>query len=338
MNMKVSSSQKKVVTIGGGTGSFTVLSGLRDYPSLDITAIVSMTDDGGSTGKLRDEYGVLPPGDIRQCLVALSESSDELRKLFSFRFSGGTMHGQNLGNIIISGAEKAEKSFTKGLELIHKVLAVRGRVIPVCLEGLRMITTLEGGKIVHGEDAAECLDISAFPGDRTISAKESVSANPQALDALAEAELIVVCPGTIHASIIPNFLPKGMSEAFKKSKAKKVFICNLMNKHGQTNGYTMHDHVAEIEKYAGKNTIEYVIFNSRQSSPELLKKYQSEGEQVYLGTSPFGVKYKIIKADIIADRLHKLSKDSKETDLLHAQRTLIRHDTKKLAKIITGLL
>ncbi len=329
---------KKVVTIGGGTGSFTVLSGLREYPELDITAIVSMADDGGSTGKLRDEYGVLPPGDIRQCLVALSESSEELRKLFNYRFSGGTLHGQNLGNIIISGAEKTAGSFAKGLELMHKVLAVRGQVVPVSLSDIRMVTTLENGQTVHGEDAADVLEITAHPGDRIISYAKSAKANPVAIKALKDADLIIISPGTTHGSIVQNFVPKGMQSAFKKSKAKKVLVCNLMNKHGQTDGYTVHDYVAEVERYAGKNSINYVLYNSKQPAPALVKKYKSEGEPVQLGLIPQDAKYSLLQADIIADTIKKSEKRNKTADLLHAHRTLIRHDQKKLAKVITTLL
>lgn len=332
--------RKKVVTIGGGTGSFTVLSGLRDYPELDVTAIVSMADDGGSTGKLRDEYGVLPPGDIRQCLVALSESSEELRKLFNYRFSGGTLHGQNLGNIIISGAEKAGGNFAKGLELIHKVLAVRGQVVPVCLSDVRLVTTLGNGDIIKGEHEMDISTILSKFGVQSVAFDCPVSANPKAIESIMSADLIVVCPGDIYISIIPNFLPKGMRAALKKSKAKKVLVCNLMNKFGQTDGLTMADHIRALEKYAGKGFFEYVIFNSKQPAPELLKRYTKEGEPVELEGRILKpedrIKYKVIKADVIADKLAKPRREYKRSDLLH--RTLIRHDPKKLAKVITSLI
>ena len=332
---------KKIVTIGGGTGSFTVLSGLRGYENLDIKAIVSMSDDGGSTGKLRDEYGVLPPGDIRQCLVALSEASLELRKLFGYRFSGGSLHGQSVGNIVISGAEKAEGDFVKGLALVHKILAVKGEVIPVTLQPANLMIELGNGRIIKGQRMIEDFFMLTRFGVSRVFFEESLPANPRALTVIAQADLILIGPGSLYDSLIPNFIPTGMTTALKKSKAKKLFICNLMNKFGDTDDFTVVDHMREVERYIAKDFFTHVLYNTKPPAPELVKKYREEGSPVVLGSrgSDRGVgksKAKLVGADILADKLHEPRKEYKNADLI--RRTLIRHDPDKLAKEILKLV
>lgn len=330
----------QVVTIGGGTGSFTVLSGLKKHPNLDITAIVAMSDDGGSTGKLRDEYGVLPPGDVRQCLVALSEASEELRTLFGYRFSGGSMHGQNLGNIIISGAEKAAGSFEEGLALVHKILAVHGEVVPVTLGKAELAVELGNGRIIRGQRMIEDFFMLSRFGVRRVFYHTAMPANPRALQAIREADLIVVGPGSIYDSLIPNFIAEGVQAVLRKSKARKVFVCNLMNKYGDTDDFTVDMHVAEVEKYAGEGVFDFVIYNTKTPAPELLRRYKEEGKPVTLGKGnrkKAERSYVLVGANILADRVYKPQRASrKNADLI--RRTLIRHDPDTLARVILGIL
>lgn len=257
--------RQKIVTIGGGTGSFVVLSGLKHYPT-DITAIVSMADDGGSTGVLRDELGVLPPGDIRQCLVALSESSHTMRDIFNYRFGEGTFGGHSFGNIFLSTLEKVTGSFDKAVDVASKILKIRGKVIPVTLKNVRLVACLDSGKKITGEHFINEADLSNL---KKMQIRPRASINPEAAHAVAKADKIIINPGNIFCSIIPNFLIDGMPEALRKSKARKIYICNLMTKLGHTHNFKVIDNILEFEKYIGKDVIDCVIYNKERPNIEL---------------------------------------------------------------------
>ncbi len=194
----------KVVVIGGGTGSFTVLSGLKKYPELDLTAVVSMADDGGSTGKLRDEYGVLPPGDVRQCLVALSEADLLMRELFNFRFSGGSLTGHNLGNIFISAIEKMTGNFNDALKVISQILNVKGLVLPVTLDKVHLVAELNNGKIISGQNEIANNHLVSRFGVKKIYFDKKAKVNPEALRAISKADIIIVGPGSFYSSLVPG--------------------------------------------------------------------------------------------------------------------------------------
>ncbi len=325
--------RKKIVVIGGGTGSFTVLSGLKKYDDIELTAIVSMVDDGGSTGVLRDEQGVLPPGDIRQCLVALSETGDLMRELFSFRFSEGGLKGYNFGNLFISAIEKITGDFNKSLEMISGVLNVKGSVMPVTLDKVRLVAELKNGKKLYGEgDISDYQMISRF-GVKKIYLNKKAKPNKKAIEAIKEADLIVVGPGSFFSSLIPNFLVNGVSDAIVKAKAKKVFVCNIMNKYGHTDNFTVQDFISGIEKFIKPKTFQYVIYNTKMPQKTLLKKYMDEGEPVLFDDKLNVMHYKFIGADLLSNRFHKKLKG----DILK-NRTLVRHDSDKLAKIIIEIL
>lgn len=324
-------SMKKVVVIGGGTGTFTVLSGLKKYP-LDLTAIVAMSDDGGSTGVLRDELGVLPPGDLRQCLVALSKADTVMRQLFSYRYENGGLAGHNFGNIFISTLEQITGSLDEALDLVGKVLRIRGRVIPVTLSKVRLIAELKNGKILKGESELSDYQLVSKFGIKKIYLRPKARANKKALAAIREADLIIVGPGNLYASLIPNFLVEGVGRALARSKAKKVYIANLMNKHGHTDDFNVSDYLNALEgAIRRKNVFDVVVFNTKKPPQALIKKYADEGEPMIVGASSRRKGLKLIGANLIGDGLAKTAK----VDLL--RRTLIRHDPDKLAKVISEL-
>ncbi|MBI3633272.1 MAG: YvcK family protein [Candidatus Vogelbacteria bacterium] len=324
--------KKKVVVIGGGTGSFTVLSGLKKYLNLDLTAIVSMADDGGSTGKLRDEYGVLPPGDIRQCLVALSHSDDLMRELFNFRFSGGSFTGHNFGNIFISAVEKMTGNFNDALKVISLILNVKGLVLPVTLDKVYLIAELNNGKVITGQNEIANNHLVSRFGVKKIRFDKKAKANPEALRAIKEADLIVVGPGNFYTSLIPNFLVDGISTALVKSRAKKVYVCNLMNQYGQTDDFSVSDFVRGIELFIKPEMFDSVIYNKVVPSRELLAKYVDEGQPVLYKPGIAVDRHKYIGIDLLNKKIPKKIKGDT------MQRTLIRHDSDKLAKAIVALV
>ncbi|MBI3638505.1 YvcK family protein, partial [Candidatus Wolfebacteria bacterium] len=258
---------KNIVTIGGGTGSFTLLSGLKKYP-INLSAIVSMADDGGSTGVLRDELGVLPPGDVRQCLVALSESSETLRELFNYRFESGGLKGHNFGNLFLSALEKISGGFQKGVEESGKILNVKGEVIPVTESDVKLVMKLKNKEVLNGEDEiGHNYEIQKI-GIEKLFLTPKPKPNKKAVSAIKKADAIIIGPGKLYCSILPNLLVKEISGAIKKSKAQIIFVCNLFNKKGETDKFSMSDYVKEIEKYIGKNRIDYVIYNIQKSPKE----------------------------------------------------------------------
>jgi uncharacterized cofD-like protein len=325
---------KNVVTIGGGTGSFTLLSGLKKYP-INLSAIVSMADNGGSTGVLRDELGVLPPGDVRQCLVALSESSNVLRDLMNYRFGQGKLSGHNFGNLFLSALEKIEGDFSRGVEQAARILNVDGEVIPVTNQDMHLCMQLNNGKILKGEEAINHnLSIEKI-GIQKNYLKPIARASKKAIARILAADLIVIGPGNHYCSVVPNLLVSGISRAINKSKAKIIYICNLVNKKGHTEKFTIADYVDSINHYLGKPRIDYAIFNTRRPDKRLIKKYAAKKEMlVKIGGLDKQINYKLIKADVLSHKKPKYH----ISDALAEQRSFIRHDSDKLAKVLMMIL
>ena len=322
---------KNIVTIGGGTGSFTLLSGLKKYP-VNISAIVSMADDGGSTGVLRDELGVLPPGDVRQCLAALSESSDLMRQLFNYRFESGKLEGHSFGNLFLSALEKIAGGFQKGVEEAGQILNIKGKVVPVTESDVTLVMKLINGKILNGEDEINHnFDIEEI-GIQKFFLKPEPKANPKALESIKEADAILIGPGNFYCSILPNLLVKAISIAIKKSKAKIIYICNLVNKKGHTEDFDLDRYAEEVEKYIGKGRIDYVVYNIEKPNQKLIKKYLRKSEKLVPFRERAGNKrdYKVVKANVLSKKIYKYSK----VDSIAALRAFIRHDSDKLAKAI----
>lgn len=322
---------KKVVTIGGGTGTFTVLTGLKEYP-VELTAIVTMADDGGSTGRLRDEFGVLPPGDLRQCLVALSEADTVMRKLFNYRYQNGELTGHNFGNIFISTLEKVTGSLDKALDMIGEILTIRGRVVPVTLSQVHLMTELRNGKKLDGESELSSYQLVSKFGIKKMYLTPKPVANPKAIRAIKEADLIIVGPGNLYGSLLPNFLVGGIGKALRASKAKKVYVANLMNKHGHTDGFQVADYVRVLEKAIGKEGVfETIVYNTRKPAQALLRKYADEGDPVSTDLGFGDSAREVIGLDLLSQDLAK----TPHKDML--RRTLIRHDSHKLAKVLSDL-
>lgn len=319
----------KAVVMGGGTGTFTVLSSLKDYVS-DISAVIAMSDNGGSTGILRDELGVLPPGDVRQCLVALSSSSETMRELFTYRFSAGTFAGHSFGNIFLSALEKITGSFAKAVLAASDVLHITGKVIPVTTDNVHLHAVWKDGKSTHGQIGIR-KDQVAGNGHPELTLSPSAKLNPAARKAIEDADLVIFGPGNLHSSLIPILLVGGMREALQKTHAKKIYVCNLMTQKGETEGYSVADFMREIEHYGGEGVFDYVLYNTAPYPKNLLTRYEKEGERpVVAREDEFAdVRYKILGEDLVGAKQARANK----VDLLPLKRTLIRHDGDKLARI-----
>lgn len=310
---------KKVVVVGGGTGNFVVLRGLKQYP-LDLTAIVSMADDGGSTGILRDELGVLPPGDVRQCLVALSNSSRLMRSLMNYRFENGGLVGHSFGNLFLSALEKVTGSFEKAVEEAGKILNIKGKVIPITTHQVRLKMLLNNRKVLEGEKEIY-LSQEIDQGYKTIYLEPYPKVNPHVINEIFNADLLVIGPGGLHTSLIPNLLVEGVCEAICQTDARKVFVVNLMNRRGQTTGFKTSHYLKELIRFLGRDIFDHILLNVQKPPNELIEVYANEGELVENDLQDSRV--------VFSELLGALAGEAKK-DLL--KRNLIRHDSKKLAQ------
>ncbi len=317
----------KIVVIGGGTGSFTVLSGLKNYAQ-NITALVNMVDDGGSTGQLRDEFGVLPPGDVRQCLVALSDS-ERVRDLFNYRFNEGSLKGHAFGNLFLTALQKMTGSFAEAVELASEVLNITGRVEPITLTDVKYCMKIGHGETIRGQFDISNVDLKGeLP---TIWLEPEAILNPAAERAILEADMLVIAPGNLYGSLAPVLAVKGLREVLQSSPAKKVYICNLVTKPGQTDTFNVIDFANEIERLAGASFLDYIIYNTAEPSADLLEKYAHEGEYAVRYDSKLfdGVHYKVRGADVLSPTIWH---GDISGDTIAYARTLIRHDGDKLAR------
>jgi uncharacterized cofD-like protein len=260
----------RVVTIGGGTGSYVTLMGLKKY-DVRLTAIVNMIDSGGSSGKLRDELGVLPPGDIRQCLVALAASPKLLRDMFNYRFTEGGLTGHNFGNIFLSVLEKNTGSMKKAISEVGKILRIKGFVAPITFSKSDLCVELADGRTIIGETHIDEVE-KAEKRARIVKAylEPRAEINEDAAKAISEADFIIIGPGDLYTSVIPNLLVDKSAKLIKNSKAKKIFVLNLMTKYGQTTNYSAKEHLEDLEKYLGKNVIDYILLNTKKPRRETL--------------------------------------------------------------------
>ncbi|WP_437286474.1 gluconeogenesis factor YvcK family protein [Sorangium sp. So ce406] len=308
----------KIVTVGGGTGHYTLLTGLRDL-SARITAIVTMMDSGGSSGRLRDEYGLLPPGDFTRCLVALSEHPDALKELLSHRFRSGSLGGHTLRNLIFTAVQELTGSLPLTVERLHEIFSVKNRVLPVTMDQVDLVMHLENDRTIRGEASIDNLSDMLDAPVLSVYLDPEAAAYPAALEAIADADLIIVGPGDLYTSLVPNLLVKGVREAIAASRARALYVCNLMTKANETPGYTVEDFVGTIAMYLGEARLDAVLFNDVWPSASL-REYASTGSEPVV-TSPD----RPLPSDLLVP-----------ADLLSGGK-LIRHDPHKLSAAIVSL-
>ncbi len=289
----------RVVVIGGGTGLSVLLRGLKEYTS-NITAVVNVCDDGGSSGRLRGEMGILPPGDIRNCLLALADTEPAMEKLFQHRFSkGGELAGHNFGNLFIAAMSEI-MGFQAAVREFSRVLAVRGQVLPVTLQEVNLTAELEDGRMITGQSA---IAKSPAPIKEVYLTPLDGKPLPEALEAIEKADVIILGPGSLFTSIVPNLLVPGVVEAVAKNRGGKYYVCNVMTQPGETFGFTASQHLEVIEKYLGEGVLNYFIANENVDvSSELKDRYREEGaEPVLLDEKNISKKnIKVIKAPLIS--------------------------------------
>src|SRR5690348_10403707 len=247
----------RVVAIGGGTGLSSLLRGLKTYTS-NLSAIVTVADDAGSSGRLRDEYRILPPGDFRQCLVALADAEPLMKQLFDHRFKEGSLNGHAFGNLFIMAMADVTGNFEQALRESGKVLAVKGTIVPSTLQDVTLVASING-RSVEGEST---IPKQNQPISHVFLKPDGVQVNPEAAQAILNAELIIVGPGSLYTSILPNLLVEGMVEAIKASPALKLYICNLAAQPGETDGYSIDDYLRVIREHVGANLFDFVLVNS----------------------------------------------------------------------------
>jgi len=333
MLMNINDTNKKVypkiVVIGGGTGVFTVLSGLRNYP-VDLTAIISMSDDGGSTGALREEFGILPPGDVRRALVALAHTDNRLlSELFNYRFEEGQLKGHAFGNIMLTALERMTGNFESALDEAGRILNVQGRVIPVTLDNIRLCAELENGEIVKGETNIDIPKHDPNIRIKKVYLEPKTYANPRAMDSILKADLVILGPGDLFTSVVPNLLVKGIPTAIKKSKAKKVYVVSSMTKPGETNNFSANDFLNVLEKYLGTGILDYIVINTKKPPLPRLKDYTTEGKMMVEaenlpGATGNGQTIPPKPTPIYGDFIRKSG--------------FVRHDPEKLARVLVSLI
>jgi uncharacterized cofD-like protein len=313
----------KVVVVGGGTGLSTLLTGLKHRTS-NITAIVTVADDGGSSGRLREEFGVLPPGDIRNCLVALSDSEDILGPLFQFRFTQGKgLDGHNFGNLFITALARVTGDFAKAIKESSKVLAIRGKVYPATLETVKLVARKENGIEVEGE--CRIREEKGSPIERLSLNPGNCKATEESVDAIKEADVIILGPGSLYTSVMPNLLIEGIQNAIVRSKAIKIYICNVMTESGETDEYSVSDHIKTIIKHTRPGIINCCVANVSMIPEELYGKYKAEGQ--------YPVKL---------DRMDEKWLKDEKIDLVKAHisgaKEFVRHDSEKLTEAIMNVV
>jgi len=317
---------QRLVALGGGTGLSTLLAGLKQLVAKPdepiwietLSAIVTVSDNGGSSGRLRDELQMLPPGDIRNCIVALSEDSSLLSRLFRYRFRGeGELGGHSFGNLFLAALTEVTGDFTEAVRLSSEVLASKGHIFPATISDVHLVAELDDGSIVHGETQ---ISASRAPIRNLRLEPERCLPLPQALKELKNADVITVGPGSLYTSILPNLLVSQVAKVIGESRATKIFVSNLMTQPGETDGYTALQHLETLRKYAPEINFDFVVVNDRKISPEQAKRYAAEQA------------YQIGIDDPILDSLDQTT-EVMRADLLD-EGEKVRHSSARLARVV----
>lgn len=310
----------KVVVIGGGTGMPVILRGLKNLP-IDLTTLVTVADDGGSSGRLRNSIDMPAPGDVRNCLAALSDAEPFLLELFQHRFKAGEgLNGHSMGNLLLAAMASITGDFYTGIQEISRVLSVKGKIYPISNDSMFLSAEMMDGTIVTGESK---IPLANKRIKRVFMTPAPAEPLPDALKAIEEADLIVISPGSLYTSILPNLIVNGVSEALHACKAKVIYICNVMTQAGETEGYTASDHVQAIIDHIGPGTINGIIVNNEAIDNQIRAVYEEENAKpvIYDLECLRGMGLEIIDRDIIMEESGTL-----------------RHDTHKIAELIQSLL
>lgn len=322
-----------IVSIGGGTGLATLLSGLKHHVGIEsvtageprrswiegLTAVVTVTDDGGSSGRLREEFQILPPGDIRNCLVALAEDEHLLTKLLRYRFkSDGQLSGHSFGNIFLTALTAVTGDFLEAIKLTSEVLAIKGRIFPSTMDDITLVAELADGRVVRGETE---IVAARSRVNRLNLSKQHCQALPETLAAIRNADLVTAGPGSLYTSIIPTLLVEGIVEALQESPALKIYICNIMTQPGETDGFDLDEHVRTIKRYSGPLEFDHVVVNSAHINAALREKYLQDGAvqvKAEAGGKP-GQGPRLVSADLLSEG------------------EVVRHDPRKLADLLLDI-
>ncbi|MFZ7121702.1 MAG: gluconeogenesis factor YvcK family protein [Eubacteriaceae bacterium] len=311
----------KIVVIGGGTGNSVILRGIKKYTN-NITAIVTVADDGGGSGILREDLGMLPPGDIRSCILALADDESIMQELLNYRFNEGRLRGQSFGNLFIAAMNSISDNFVEAIKNVSEVMAVKGTVLPVTLEDITLSAELSNGDVINGESI-----IPEIVREKKIKIKKvkinpsKVCALPYCLEAISEADIIILGPGSLYTSLIPNLLVTNMKEALIKTNAKRYYISNVMTQPGETEGYDLFDHIAAIESHINtdQKIFDYLVVNNGVANKKHLKHYELEGSELVVNDF---IKFKKNDYKFIVG------------DFIEVKNGYIRHNAGKIVKII----
>lgn len=309
----------KIVVVGGGTGLSTMLRGLKKYTS-NITAIVTVGDDGGGSGVLREDLGMLPPGDIRNCILALAHTEPVMEELLQYRFKDGRLKDQSFGNLFLAAMDGISENFEDAVQKMSSVLAVTGKVLPVTLENMILEAELENGHRVRGESiiGEEVID-QCSPIKKLRILPEDAKGLEAAIEAIEDADAIILGPGSLYTSVLPNLLVKDITKSIKKSDALKIYICNVMTQPGETQGFKASDHIKVLFDHCGRDIVDCIIANEQDIPDELKEKYALEESEV-------------VELDL--EVLHKMGLEVVKGDLTKIKNNYVRHNAEYLAQLL----
>ena len=316
----------RIVVIGGGTGLSVILRGIKKITD-NLTAIVTVADDGGGSGILREDLGMLPPGDIRSCILAMADEEGLMMELLKYRFTEGMLEGQSFGNLLIAALNGICGNFEEAVAKTNEIIRVKGQVLPVTGSDVHLCAELENGSHVYGESSIQPeVNRQGSPIGRVYLRPEKPAAAGKVLEAIHKADLILMGPGSLYTSIIPNFLVDGVPEAIKNATGRKVLVCNMMTQPGETDHFSVWDHVVRASEYLGENIIEYVIANNKVIDAEALKPYNEDGAKQIVPTREDKLQLQVKGISLI------------ENNFVDVKKGYIRHDADRIASVVYGLI
>lgn len=328
-------SRPNIVCLGGGTGQAAVLKGLKNK-NFNLTAIVAVTDNGGSSGQIRRSMGIPQPGDSRNCLVSVSDAENLITKLFEYRFAEGDLRGANLGNLIIAALTRILGDFGEAVTAANFLLKTKAQILPVSNQSTEICIELYSGKKIVGE--WEIISRKNKSRIKKAFLKNKIQAFPACISAIKKAGLIIIGPGSFYTALIANLLVSGITEAIKKSRAKILYICNLMSQPGQTTGYEVSDHIKELEKYLDKK-VDYILVNNRKISKKILDIYQEFNSQpIILGSKDIRIIQAPLAQNIIGEAIRKDKRSGEAFKEWSLWTHILRHDSEKLGEDIIKIL